>query len=217
MARLTELVEKAQELRIDTVAFKELAKQFGEAVAIKALQTVIKEKERALEEIDHVEVFYDEHGSELGVLFDSLATLRVLLNGYNAKHSAKLALNLDADSADDLLYEKKRGPRSTISRDIPAFAQKLKASAVYSNKLRLKDARDGDYHSATLQPDGKVKNGSNQPHDTLNDWASYVYDQAVQAGKRETNTCNVWVSVEIAKKDGGWVRLGEAYEEVMGG
>lgn len=214
MARWDDLVKQAAGLGIDVTAFDAL-KTFGLVVAEKALETAVKTKQTALDQVDHLALFNEAHGHELNTLFDALALVRVLADGYNAKNGAKLALNLDAESLDNLIVERKRGPRSTISRDIPAFAQRVKGSTVFSMKLRLKESREGEYHNATLLAEGKVKNGGNQTHDSINDWGSYVYDLALQAGKRETATCNVWVSVELARKDGSWVKLGEAYEEVM--
>lgn len=214
MARWEDLVKQAAGLGIDVSAFDAL-KSFGIVVAEKALETAVKTKQAALDQIDHVQVFMGEHGQEIQRLFDSLALARLIVDSYNAKHSAKIALDLDAESAEAMIAERKRGPRSVVTRDIPAFAQKCKGSAVFTMKLRLKESRDGEYHNATLLAEGKVKNGGNQTHDSINDWASYVYDLALQAGKRETATCNVWVSVELARKDGTWVKLGDAYEEVM--
>lgn len=214
MGKFEDLAKRAEALSIDVKAFADL-KEFGEIVAIKAIETAIRTREQALEQVDHLAAFMEEHADEVNELYDALSMVRTLIDGYNVKNSgAKLALNLEGDSVDDLVTERKRGPRSVISRDIPKFVKQLKASG-YSMQLRLKASRDSEYSLATLLPDGKVKNGGDKEHGSLNDWASLIYQQAVDAGQRSTATCNVWVGVEILGADKTWVRLGEAYDKVM--
>ncbi|NNJ11520.1 hypothetical protein EKD04_014375 [Chloroflexales bacterium ZM16-3] len=213
MGKFEDLAKRAEALSIDVKAFAEL-KAFGEPVAIKAIETAIKMREQALEQVDHVQAFYGEHSDDASVLFDSLATIRVLIDGYNAKHSARLSLNLEAESAEEMIKENKRGPRSVISRDIPKFVKQLKAAG-FSMQLRLKASRDSEYSLAILLENGRVKNGGGKEHESLNDWSSLVYQLAVDAGQRSTATCNVYVAVEVLAPDKTWLRLGEAYDRVM--